>query len=346
MAGMTKEDRAEYETRLASVGYWRKLSHENALNYGLTSKREFLATERAKEAQSTAIETKEETPMQPATQPHEFATHWQRAIARFVETFGTEIIAEYMKCPSRDRFAFAQSVFPSNPLAACVLYAIEESAINANDTHGNAFASKAWDDCFGATLSMYLDDWTMIEYSGLARLNHDVWPMIGNQIHAYDRGLSVQEQTLATIELSFWETETALALDIFRDEPESYWKKADLLEIAEKRDLAFKRWVQDAFSKANDVKIEPHNPVKGNLGLDATFDCMMSKAIANGTYADIAFDETKGKVLSLLSDNETAVVLKRVSGIWEEMDRFQRETYFKGGHWSDCDISRAIYGGF
>lgn len=187
-----------------------------------------------------------------ATPRHENETHWQHATLRFAETFGAEILIEFLATESVKRFAFVQSLFQSRPLAACVLYAIEESIINANDTHWNALWSQAWDDCFGATLSMYLDDWSMIEYSGLARLDHDVWPMIGDQIQAYGRNLPVQEQTLATIELSFWETETEIALDIFRDEPESYWKKADLLEISEKRDLAFKRWVQDAFSKAND----------------------------------------------------------------------------------------------
>lgn len=187
-----------------------------------------------------------------ATARHENATHWQHATQRFAATFGMETLNAFFDCPTRDRFAFAQSLFQSRPLAASILYAIDQSIINANDDHGHAVWSQAWDDCFGTTLSMYLDDWTMIEYSGLARLNHDVWPMIGNQIHAYDRGLSVVEETLATIELAFWETETALALDVFKDEPESHWKKADLLEIAEKRDVAFKRWVQDAFSKAND----------------------------------------------------------------------------------------------
>lgn len=187
-----------------------------------------------------------------ATPRHENATNWQHATLRFAETFGAELLIEFLATESVQRFAFVQSLFRSRPLAACVLYAIEESIINANDTHWNSLWSQAWDDCFGATLSTYLDDWTMIEHSGLARLNHDVWPMIGRQIHAYDRGLPVQEETLATIELSFWETETEVALDIFRAEPESHWKKEDLLEISGKRDLAFKRWVRDAFSKAND----------------------------------------------------------------------------------------------
>lgn len=187
-----------------------------------------------------------------ATARHENATNWQHATLRFAETFGAEILIEFLATKSVHKFAFAQSLFQSRPLAACVLYAIEESIINANDDHGHAVWSQVWDDCFGATLSMYLDDWTMIEYSGLARLDHAVWPMIGDQIQAYGRNLPVQEQTLATIELAFWETETEIALDIFRAEPESYFKKADLLEIAEKRDIAFKRWVQDAFSKAND----------------------------------------------------------------------------------------------
>ena len=50
MAGMTKEDRAEYESRLAACGYWEALSHTQALAYGLASKREFLARKRKEEA--------------------------------------------------------------------------------------------------------------------------------------------------------------------------------------------------------------------------------------------------------------------------------------------------------
>ena len=204
--------------------------------------------------QMNATETKEEeTPMQPATARHENATNWQHATLRFAATFGMETLNAFFDCPTRERFAFAKSLFQSRPLAASILYAIDQSIINANDTHGHAVWSQAWDDCFGATLSMYLDDWSMIEYSGLARLDHDVWPMIGDQIQSYGCNWPlVKEETLAKIELDFWQTETALALDVFRDEPANHWKKADLLEIAEKRDLAFKRWVQDAFSKAND----------------------------------------------------------------------------------------------
>lgn len=187
-----------------------------------------------------------------ATTRHENATHWQYAMQRFAETFGTETLNAFFDCPTRDRFAFAQSLFRSRPLAACVLYAIEESIINANDTYGHAVWSQAWDECFGATLSMYLDDWTMIATSGIAKLDWEVWAVIGDQIQAYGRNLPVQEQTLAKIELDFWQTETEIALEAFRAEPENNWKKADLLEISEKRDLAFKRWVQDAYSKAND----------------------------------------------------------------------------------------------
>ena len=93
----------------------------------------------------------------------------------------------------------------------------------------------------------------MIEYSGLARLDHDIWAVIGDQIQSYGCNWPlVKEETLAKIELDFWQTETEIALGFFTDEPANHWKKADLLEIAEKRDVAFKRWVQDAFSKAND----------------------------------------------------------------------------------------------
>jgi hypothetical protein len=53
MAGMTKEDRAEYESRLAACGYWEALSHTQALAYGLASKREFLARKRKEEALAT-----------------------------------------------------------------------------------------------------------------------------------------------------------------------------------------------------------------------------------------------------------------------------------------------------
>lgn len=188
-----------------------------------------------------------------ATARHENATNWQHATLRFAATFGMETLNAFFDCPTRDRFAFAQSLFQSRPLAASILYAIDQSIINANDDHGHAVWSQAWDDCFGATLSMYLDDWTMIEYSGLARLDHDIWGVIGDQIQSYGCNWPlVKEETLAKIELDFWQTETEIALGFFTDEPESFWKKADLLEIAEKRDLAFKRWVQDAFSKAND----------------------------------------------------------------------------------------------
>jgi hypothetical protein len=100
---------------------------------------------------------------------------------------------------------------------------------------------------------MYLDDWSMLEYSGLARLDHDVWAVIGDQIQSYGCNWPlVKEETLSKIELDFWQTETEIALGFFTDEPANPWKKADLLEISEKRDIAFKRWVQDAFSKAND----------------------------------------------------------------------------------------------
>lgn len=187
-----------------------------------------------------------------ATARHENATNWQHATQRFAATFGMETLNAFFDCPTRERFAFAKSLFQSRPLAACVLYAIEESIINANDDHGHAVWSKAWDDCFGATLSAWLDDWSMIATSGIAKLEWEVWAVIGDQIQAYGRNLPVQEQTLAKIELDFWQTETEIALEAFRAEPENNWKKADLLEISEKRDLAFKRWVQDAYSKAND----------------------------------------------------------------------------------------------
>lgn len=48
---MTKADRIEFEERRAKLDYWRQLSLDNLLAYGLTSKRKFLESERAKEQQ-------------------------------------------------------------------------------------------------------------------------------------------------------------------------------------------------------------------------------------------------------------------------------------------------------
>lgn len=54
---LSKADKAEYETRLSGLDHWRKLSHEQCLAYGLTSKRKFLSEERAKEKQAEMQES-------------------------------------------------------------------------------------------------------------------------------------------------------------------------------------------------------------------------------------------------------------------------------------------------
>jgi hypothetical protein len=254
MAGMTKEDRAEYESRLASLDYWTRLSHEQALAYGITSKRDFLAFYRAKdEAAKEELEAIEAANAQAELEAAK-ATAWQTVTAQFAETFGAELLINFLATDPRHAFGFLQSHFKDQPLAACILYAIHESIIIANDEHGNvaASASKAWDDCFEATFSMYLDDWTMIEHSGLWKLDHEIWHEIGISIHAYDRGLPVAETTLARIIFDFWESQTLLALEDFQKNPATQWAYAELMEIAEKREIALKRLIQETHSKAKD----------------------------------------------------------------------------------------------
>ena len=74
------------------------------------------------------------------------------------------------------------------------------------------------------------------------------------------------------------------------------------------------------------------------------FDTLMNKAKSNGDYDALVMDENNNKSLILLADGVTAVVMERRGGMWVEVDRFERETYFTGGHWSDVDIDRAING--
>jgi hypothetical protein len=54
MANMKKEDRAEYETRLAACDHWTRLAHTQALALGMDTKSAFLARERAKEETALA----------------------------------------------------------------------------------------------------------------------------------------------------------------------------------------------------------------------------------------------------------------------------------------------------
>lgn len=77
-----------------------------------------------------------------------------------------------------------------------------------------------------------------------------------------------------------------------------------------------------------------------------TFEKLEKEAISNNSYAPLALDEHNNKSLDLLIDGVTAVVMERRGGTWVEVDRFTRETYFKGGYWSDVDIDRAVNGRF
>jgi hypothetical protein len=73
-----------------------------------------------------------------------------------------------------------------------------------------------------------------------------------------------------------------------------------------------------------------------------TFDHLDSVARSNSTYAGLALDADNNTSLELLADGFTAIVAKRVNGTWIETARFERETYFTGGHWSDVDIAQAL----
>jgi len=68
------------------------------------------------------------------------------------------------------------------------------------------------------------------------------------------------------------------------------------------------------------------------------FDTLMTNATHNG-YQPLVFDDNNDIALCLLADGKTAVVLCRNRG---EIGRFERETYFTGGHWSDLDIGYAL----
>lgn len=183
---------------------------------------------------------------------HETETAFERAIAQASETFGHETVNAFLDCPSRDRFAFVQSLFNSNPIAACILYAIDESIINANDDHGFGVWTKAWDDCFAATLDCWLDDWSMIAQSGIARIDWDMWQEIGNRIHAYHRGELQTVETFAEITFHFWDIQTLLVEDAFRANPTES-NKLELLEFAANRFAAYRAMIIETYGNAKEA---------------------------------------------------------------------------------------------
>ena len=61
-------------------------------------------------------------------------------------------------------------------------------------------------------------------------------------------------------------------------------------------------------------------------------------------YNDLPLDSGNNRTLTLDTDGVTAYVLTRGVDGWEVTDTFERELYFKGGHWSDIDIDRACWG--
>jgi hypothetical protein len=183
---------------------------------------------------------------------HENQTEWQFVMTQFADTFGAELLNKFLDTPKREQFSFVQAYFQEQPLAACVMYAIHESIINANDDHGHAPWSKGWDDCFGATFSMYLDDWTMIEHSGLWKLDHEIWNELGKLVHTYASGGVVLQKTLAEITLNFWETELKLVKECFAARPANGGLKADLLEIADNHAKALRAWVIQTYGNATD----------------------------------------------------------------------------------------------
>ena len=69
------------------------------------------------------------------------------------------------------------------------------------------------------------------------------------------------------------------------------------------------------------------------------FDTLMSKAISNGNYDSLPLDSNNDLALCLLANGETCVIICRNRG---EIGRFERESYFSGGHWSDVDIASAL----
>ena len=183
---------------------------------------------------------------------HENQTEWQFVMTQFADTFGAELLNKFLDTPKRDQFSFVQAYFQDQPLAACVMYAIHESIINANDDHGHAPWSKGWDDCFGATFSMWLDDWSMIATSGVWAIEWDIWNRIGRLIHAYHRNEQVSQNTLAEITLAFWESELQLVKDCFAARPASPSFKAELLEIADNHAKALRAWVIQTYGNATD----------------------------------------------------------------------------------------------
>lgn len=69
------------------------------------------------------------------------------------------------------------------------------------------------------------------------------------------------------------------------------------------------------------------------------FDTLMSKAISNANYDSLPLDSNNDLALCLLADGDTCVIICRNRG---EIGRFERESYFSGGHWSDVDIATAL----
>lgn len=176
---------------------------------------------------------------------------FDQAIAQASKAFGHDFVEAFLDC--RDRFAFVQYHFAKRPLACCILYAIEESMTNANDDHGRAVWSKAWDDCFAATLSCWLDDWSMIEHSGIWKgLSFEAWQVLGDCIHAYHRGEQVSETALCDIELDIAETDLSYALEAFKDAPKSDAAKFDLLDAIEHHARALRVWTLETYSNAKE----------------------------------------------------------------------------------------------
>ena len=187
-----------------------------------------------------------------ATARQENQTEWQFVMTQFADTFGAELLNKFLDTPKREQFSFVQAYFQEQPLAACVMYAIHESIINANDDHGHAPWSKGWDDCFGATFSMYLDDWTMLEHSGLWKLDHEIWNELGKLVHTYASNGVVLQKTLAEITLNFWEAELQLVKECFAARPANGGLKADLFEIADNYSKALRAWAIQTYGNATD----------------------------------------------------------------------------------------------
>lgn len=184
----------------------------------------------------------------------ETQTRFEKKIARACEAFGADFVNGFLF--TRDRDAYVRFHFESRPVASCILYAIGQAIENANDDHGKAVWSKAWDDCFADTFEMWLDDWSMIEHSGICNLNHNIWSDIGGAIQSYLCGFSVTEKTLAEIILHFWDVELILAKDDFQLNPHCASRKESLLEILGEREKAYRIWVIKTHSMAKDANLE------------------------------------------------------------------------------------------